>query len=293
MALGVALAMPVTCWAADLPPQQEVKAPAADADTDQAIATLTQAIAANPQDKEAYFKRAFLEMEKGRNDLALADLNQVVGLDPQFAPGYVHRAYVYLLGDDDDRALSDLNLAIQLNPQSAEAYYHRSFVYLMKKFDDQAIADLNKVIEIDPQFTQAYFRRARVNMAKGFYDRAIADFQQAIQQDPKDVKTYNALAWLLSTCPQAGLRDGRRAVDAAIKACDLTQWNSAPVIDTLAAAYATAGDFNGAVKWETKFLEMTHADTGSSTGAQGRLALYQTRQAYHVDKYDLQLIVSI
>ena len=290
---GLLAASLATTRAAEIPPQQEVLPPPVTADADQTIATLTQAIAANPQDRQAYFKRAFLYMEKGSNDLAIADLNQVIGLDPQFAPGYFRRAYVYMLEDDEDRAISDLNRAIQINPQYDEAYFRRAFVYLTKGFDDQAIADLNQAIQIDPQFTQAYFRRAKVYMAKGFYDRAIADLQQAIKQEPKDIHAYNALAWLLSTCPQPSLRDGAKAVDYATKGCELAQWKSAPLIDTLAAAYATAGDFGNAVKWEAKFLEMTHATTDQGTGGQGRLALYQAGQAYHVDKYDLQLTISI
>jgi tetratricopeptide (TPR) repeat protein len=294
--LGVAMAgfgfmLGMPSRAADLPPQQG-GATAVNTDEDQAIAALTQVITAQPNDLQGYFKRALLYIQEGQNDLALADLNKVIELAPQYAPGFVRRAYLYMLEDDNEHALSDLNQALQLDPRTAEAYFHRSFVYLTKKFDDQALADLNQVIQIDPQFTQAYFRRARVNMVKGFYDRSIADFQQVIQLDPKNVQAYNALAWLLATCPQPTLRDGAKAVGYATTGCELTQWTSAQMVDTLAAAYATAGDFQSAIKWETKFLAMTHLDTGSSTGGQGRLALYQSHQAYHVDKYELQLFIS-
>ncbi|MEI2722200.1 MAG: hypothetical protein V9H26_01280 [Verrucomicrobiota bacterium] len=54
----------------------------------------------------------------------------------------------------------------------------------------------------------------------------------------------NNLAWFLATNPDGGLRNGDRAVVLADQACRLTEWKSAILMGTLAAAYAEAGAFS-------------------------------------------------
>ena len=46
--------------------------------------------------------------------------------------------------------------------------------------------------------------------------------------------------------------DGRKAVDSATTACELTEWKSSVNIDVLAAAYGEVGEFEKAVEYEEK-----------------------------------------
>ena len=51
------------------------------------------------------------------------------------------------------------------------------------------------------------------------------------------------LAWLLATYPDAKSRDGAEAVQLAERGCALTDRRIPALLDTLAVAYAEAGDF--------------------------------------------------
>ena len=78
---------------------------------------------------------------------------------------------------------------------------------------------------------------------EGKFEGAAAHFAEAARLNPRDGNAYNNHAMIMAACPDAKYRDGKKAVEAATRACELTQWKKPDFLDTLAAAYAEAGDF--------------------------------------------------
>jgi len=102
---------------------------------------------------------------------------------------------------------------------------------------------------------------------------------EAVRLNPGDSYACNNYAMIMAACPDATYRDGKRAVEIATRACELTQWKKSDFLDTLAAAYAEAGDFNAAVKWETRAIEIL-ADERNRDAFRSRLLLYQAKKPF-------------
>jgi len=185
---------------------------------------------------------------------------------------------------DLDTAIADFTQAIQMYPKSAVAYNGRGLAYGKKGDFDKAIADFSQAVLLDPTDAPGFYNRALAYQNKGDYVNAIADNKQTIQLVPKIPDGYNNLAWILATCPEASLRDGKKAVESATKACELSGWKNPNYIDTLAAACAEAGDFDNAVKWETQFLQTPNLSADDAADAKTHLALYQAHQPFHTTR---------
>jgi Tfp pilus assembly protein PilF len=162
--------------------------------------------------------------------------------------------------------------------KDAKFYNNRGAAYGEKGQYDQAIMDFNQAIEMNPRYIRAYNNRGVIYRLKGQYDRAISDFNKAIEMNSLDPEAYNNLAWLFATAKAPAFRDGRRAVELALRACELSDWKIGEYLDTLAAAYARRGDFDYAVKWQEKALE--HSKSARPPEFQERLNLYRERKAW-------------
>jgi tetratricopeptide (TPR) repeat protein len=156
------------------------------------------------------------------------------------------------------------------------AYTMRAFVLQEKGDLLAAIADYDVGIRLNAD-TWSYVSRGRAWDSKKDHAKALADFDQAIRINPNFSLAYNNAAWLLATCANEHFRDGRRAIEMATKACELTDWEDASYLDTLAAAYAETGDFESAVKHQTKALEFEPTNDELLEHA----ALFENHQPYH------------
>jgi tetratricopeptide (TPR) repeat protein len=115
---------------------------------------------------------------------------------------------------------------------------------------------------------QLYTLRANAFSRLGRKSDALNDFQSAIKLSKTDPMCRAGAAWLYATTSDARIRNGASALALATEAAKLTQWKDDTVLDVLAAAYAEAGDFKSAQKWEEKAILL---------GSPGDIPFYQRR----------------
>jgi tetratricopeptide (TPR) repeat protein len=108
---------------------------------------------------------------------------------------------------------------------------------------------------------------------------AAAAWEEAVRLDPEFTPALDHLARQLAVGPD-GSRDGKRAVGHAARACELTGWKRPGYLDTLAAAYAEAGDFDKAVEFQKKALSIGEFEGQLGAEARTRLDLYTRKAPY-------------
>jgi tetratricopeptide (TPR) repeat protein len=214
-------------------------------------------------------------------DEAIEYFNRQVQQDPS-ADNYNNRAQAWRGKGELDIAISDCNEAIRLAPNDTYAYNNRGNALYEKGEYDRAIADFNQAIRLDPKDVDAYHNRGLAWAHQGKYDQAIADYNEAIRLDPVFADAYNKRAWLRATCSNTTYRNGSQAIADASKACDLTSRKNWEYLDTLAAAYAEAGQFDRAVQTINKAMTLAPAD--QQPYCSERLSDYQARRPFREAK---------
>jgi tetratricopeptide (TPR) repeat protein len=254
----------------------------ANNEPDKALADFNEAIRLDPKTTLAYYHRANLAYGKGRYDKALEDYNVVIRNDPGLDWAYHVRGWIYYRKKDYPRALADFETAINLVPTESVFYRDRGNVALARKDYDAALADYDRAVRLDPAYVVPWHLRGVTWQAKKEYARALADYEKAAQlagKEPHASTYHTALALLRAGCPDATIRDGDKALEAARKAHDLSKGPAA--MAALAAAHAELGQFDKAVEWQEKAVAA--APEGAKEQYRGRLKMYRDRKPYRLE----------
>lgn len=171
-----------------------------------------------------------------------------------------------------------LDRYVALNPKEPRAYGRRYSAAMAREDYAQAMADANKFIELYPDSPWHYVLRGRVYTAVHDRQGAVSDYEAALAIEPEHSVALGELAWLLATSPEDRLRDGPRAIELATRACTLSDWENAALIDTLACALAETNDFESAIRHQTKAMALAEEEDADAYAR--RLALFRAGKPY-------------
>ena len=210
--------------------------------------------------------RATVRVEMGDYRQALADVERCLQIEPPEPLALLTRGNLRAQLGELESALVDFTDFLRQQPGSVLALRARAASYARLHRFEEALADLHEALCVDPTNADAYLDRGRIYQKKGCYCAALADYQQALDVRPTEARFYNQYAWMLAACPQPEYRDGPRAVELALRGCELTNWRDANILDTLASAYAECGRFDEAVTWANKAFELAEAEVKEAVG---------------------------
>jgi tetratricopeptide (TPR) repeat protein len=240
----------------------------------------SQAIRLGYELPESYAKRGAAYARLGRLDAAIQDFNRAIELNPRGAAAHAARAAIYEQLGDYDRAARGYGDYLQLQPSVADAWLSRGDCQARLGRSRPAIDDYTQAIRLRPDSAKAHFNRGVTYVRLGTLRAARDDLDTAIRLDPGYVRALTARAELRATTADPALLDADQSVADATRACELTDWKNVNGLDVLGMACAAKGDFEHAIQWESRALELAPDDAPFQRAARQRLELYRAGKPY-------------
>jgi tetratricopeptide (TPR) repeat protein len=253
----------------------------------EAIRDFSHAIELNPKSGAAFLYRAMARFRLEEFESALSDFNAVLSLDDARTPFpraavYPMRAGALMALNRFDDALADSAKLVRLYPKKPAGYALRAIILDAKGDKEKLFQTLSRGISAVPAKDAAplYLLRGKAHESKKEYRKALADFTVAANLGGKDADVAcNRAAYIFATCPDESVRNYGEAVKFAQRTYELVKGKDWKAIAMLATAYAQAGEFADAVKWQQKAVEK--APASAVADLKYRLKLYRDGKSYY------------
>jgi tetratricopeptide (TPR) repeat protein len=235
----------------------------AEGKEDEALADFNKALAMQPKDPISLLQRAEISLGRGDVKAAKRDLSEAIRVEPRVADSVAAvtvRCYIAVEEGRYADAINDMTLIAQSNPENSFVQLQLASLYVQDKRPRKAIELIGEVLKRDPKNVSALRTRADTLLGLGDHAAAIKDYSTAIEigiESPQQKSgILNNLAWVLATSPKDELRNAERSIKFGTEAAELTEFKEPHILSTLAAGYAEKGDFEQAIKWSTKAVEL-------------------------------------
>jgi len=273
-----------------------VKALGVQGKIDRAAAEAARAVEADPSNPAARGFHALSLSELGQDEEAIKEAERAIGLSPADSAAHLPLA-ISAKRSDIERAIAEARRAIELGPENSSAYQllmnclleshryneasdlgrewltvspydvaaHSALGPAMAESGDLAPAaqHFGYVMMLRPEFEQAHANLRHILLSLAKEPDGLQRLRDIAAHAPDSPRMLDELAWLLATYPDPKSRDGTEAVRLAERACVLTERKVPALLDTLAATYAEAGNFESAVSAAEEALKRAHSSGDS------------------------------
>jgi protein O-mannosyl-transferase len=249
---------------------------------DDGITQYRAALRMQPNSWDTEYNLGTALLGQGKVDEAIPHCERAVALEPRNPDAQLSLGNALLENKQTDEAISHYKTAVVLRPYYFLAHYSLGRGLLTKGELDAAIQHCRAALLIQPESADAHTVLAIALDEKGEAAEAIQHYEKALMLAPQSLSALTNLAWLLATCPEQSLRDGRKAVELARQANQLFGTPNAVVLRTLAAAYAATGQFAEAIANARAAMQLARMlrDDSMVASLQTEIALYELASPY-------------
>jgi len=238
-----------------------------------ALKDFNAAVGLDPTMWRAVHNRGVSLATVGKYKQAIADFDRTIQMKKNYPNAYFNRGELLYEMGEFPAAIESYNQAIRLAPADSAALNSRGHAQYRMHHYREAIADYGESIRLQPDNAAAYTNRGDAYADLRQWGQAAEDYRAAIRRNAKLGRAYQSAAWLMATCPDRQFRNSRLAVPTAERAIELDGDGDFRYLATLAAAHASAGNFDEALKVQAQVLKL--APKADLARNERRLKLYQ------------------
>ena len=199
---------------------------------DEALDYLQKELADNPKNGYAYFRTAWIYLQKGENGNALSFVDKALKFLPKKDGeyiGYSHnvKANVFSNLGQDDKAIEELGLSIKAQPEDIDYLNFRGQKYYDMEKYDLSDADYRQITKIEPGSMVGFLGLGRNAEMQEKYAEAEKNYDYAVKLSPEEPQCY-----LFRADCYVKQKKWDKAIEDAVKAASINA--SSDVFDIMA-----------------------------------------------------------
>jgi protein O-mannosyl-transferase len=247
-----------------------------------ALIHLRKVLNAQPTNAIAHYNLGIIAQAEGKPDEAISAYEAAVRLDPNHAGAFNNLGIVQASQGLIPEATGSFRQSLRLAPGKASTHRNLAMVLQVQERFGEAVEHYRAALQLEPNDAETSSSLAYALHAAGDLREAIRYDRYTLQLNPDHVRALNDLAWILATSTDDKIQNPEEAIARAQKASDLTGFKQPDILDTLAAAYASARRFDAAVQAAHTALQLAKAagQEDLAREIESRMQLYQSSTPY-------------
>ena len=205
----------------------------------------------NPDYELAQYNLGAILFREGELTQARHWLNKAVERDPQLLGAHEVLSFIELKEGRKEAARKFISQAVELGSENPDLLYH--YVALVRP--EGSAGYLHQALNKKPGMKKAKYLLAQEYHRTKQLSKAVSVLRELVQEYPFEPQYCNDLAWFKAQ-DGSDFFNAAESVALAEKACRLTHFENVNFLDTLATAYAAAGDLDNARERLQKALSL-------------------------------------
>jgi len=223
---------------------------------DEATVIVNRALELYPSSYEACNNLGAIHAIRGRYPEAMEKYRKSITLYPDDETAHNNLGRCLVNMGRSEEALVEFREAIRVNSAFPEAWGNLGSVLMGEGKFQEAGEAYRKVIRYSPGDAMSHYMLSKCLLEQGSHPEGLGELETTLRLAPENAAAQNDLAWLLATSRNPDLRNGRRALELALRADKASSGGDPYLLDTLAAAYAETGDYRKALATARKALTL-------------------------------------